>query len=232
MKSLKTIISAALITTGGFIQAQTFEPDRTELPIKPPMLETYTTQDVRNTKAPEVFKVTAPENAPNVVIIMLDDNGFGSGSTFGGVIATPEMDEFAKESILYNHFHTTALCSPTRQALKTGQNHHTVNQGTISETATSYPGYTGQLPSNVVSIATILNYNGYSTGAFGKWHETAAWEISPAGPMTRWPNQQGFDEFYGFMGGETNQWRPNVYHNQNRVEIPEDPNYGKFMMHP
>jgi arylsulfatase len=117
------------------------------------------------------------------------------------------------------------LCSPTRQALKTGRNHHSAAMGKITELATSFPGYTGVLPDDVASIGKMLNYNGFSTAAFGKWHETAVWEISPSGPMTRWPNHQGFEEFYGFMGGETNQWTPTIYHNQNRVETPEDPTY-------
>ncbi|MGB5280099.1 MAG: arylsulfatase, partial [Arenicellales bacterium] len=122
-------------------------------------------------------------------------------------------------------FHTTALCSPTRQALKTGRNHHSANQAKIAEVATSIPGATGMLPNDIAGIGEILRLNGYSTGAFGKWHETAVWEISPSGPMDRWPNHQGFDEFYGFMGGETNQWAPGIFRNQNRVETPDDPDY-------
>ncbi|MBB6463132.1 arylsulfatase [Flammeovirga kamogawensis] len=199
--------------------------DRTVLPIKDPYRKHITVQNARNVKAPKQFKVTAPKGAPNVVIIMLDDAGFGTASPFGGIADTPHMDNFAKEALLYNQFHTTSLCSPTRQALKTGRNHHTCNQAAITEMATSFPGYTGQLPTAVNSIATILNYNGYSTGAFGKWHETAVWETSISGPFDRWPNRQGFDEFYGFIGGETNQWRPSVFHNLNRVETPNNPEY-------
>ncbi|MCW8984042.1 MAG: sulfatase-like hydrolase/transferase, partial [Thermoanaerobaculales bacterium] len=122
-------------------------------------------------------------------------------------------------------FHTTALCSPTRQALKTGRNHHSANQAKITEVATSFPGATGMLPNDVAGVGTMLGLNGYSTAAFGKWHETAVWEISPSGPMTRWPNHQGFDEFYGFLGGETNQWAPGLFHNQNQIETPDDPDY-------
>ncbi|MEM9352099.1 MAG: arylsulfatase [Planctomycetota bacterium] len=199
--------------------------DRTVLPIKPPYEEPITTLDARDATAPPMFQVKAPEKAPNVVIILVDDLGFGGTSRFGGPIPTPTFDKLAREGLSYNQFHTTALCSPTRQALKTGRNHHSCNQAKITEVATSFPGATGQLPSDVASVATVLSHNGYSTGAFGKWHETAVWEISPSGPMTRWPNRQGFDKFYGFLGGETNQWSPMVYDNLNPVEPPDEPGY-------
>jgi arylsulfatase len=209
----------------GSLAAQEAQADRTELPVKAPWYPPITTLDARDAKAPPVFEVKAPEGAPNVVIIMLDDLGFGGTSAFGGVIETPHFDRLASQGLMYNQFHTTALCSPTRQALKTGRNHHSANQAKIAEVATSFPGATGMLPDDVAGIGEMLSLNGYSTAAFGKWHETAVWEISPSGPMTRWPNHQGFDEFYGFLGGETNQWSPAVYHNQNRVETPDDPDY-------
>lgn len=199
--------------------------DRTELPIKAPWIKPILTLDARDAKAPPVFEVKAPKDAPNVVIIMLDDLGFGGTSATGSVLNTPEFDALAAEGLLYTQFHSTALCSPTRQALKTGRNHHSANQAKIAEVATSFPGATGMLPNDVAGIGTMMSLNGYSTAAFGKWHETAVWEISPSGPFDRWPNRQGFDEFYGFMGGETNQWAPAVYHNQNRVETPDDPDY-------
>ena len=202
----------------------TFE-DREVLPIKAPRLAPITTLDARNMDPPKVFEVTAPKDAPNVVIVLVDDLGFGGTSYFGGPVATPTFDQLAAQGIAYNQFHSTALCSPTRQALKTGRNHHSAAMGKITELATSYPGYTGMLPGDVASIGKMLSYNGFSTAAFGKWHETAVWEISPSGPMDRWPNHQGFDEFYGFMGGETNQWTPTIYHNQNRVEPADDPDY-------
>ena len=234
-KVVVTLISLAMIfATSGAVLGQetakikpptpTFE-DREVLPIKPPRLAPITTLDARDMESPAVFEVKAPDRAPNVIIILVDDLGFGGTSHFGGPVATPTFDELASQGITYNQFHSTALCSPTRQALKTGRNHHSAAMGKITELATSYPGYTGVLPDDVASIGKMLNYNGYSTSAFGKWHETAVWEISPSGPMTRWPNHQGFDEFYGFMGGETNQWTPTVYHNQNRVETPDDPSY-------
>jgi len=199
--------------------------DRTELPIKGPWYPPITTLDARDAKAPPVFEVTAPKDAPNVVVILLDDLGFGGTSATGSVLQTPHFDKLASQGLLYNQFHTTALCSPTRQALKTGRNHHSANQAKITEVATSFPGATGMLPNDVASIGEMLRLNGYSTAAFGKWHETAVWEISPSGPLDRWPNHQGFDEFYGFQGGETNQWAPGIFHNQNRIETPDDPDY-------
>ncbi len=208
-----------------FAWGQTAEVNRTELPVRAPWYSPIKTLDARDAKTPPVFEVRAPAGAPNVVIILLDDLGFGGTSAFGGVIDTPHFDQLARNGLRYNQFHTTALCSPTRQALKTGRNHHSANQAKITELATSFPGATGMLPNDVASIGEILRLNGYSTSAYGKWHETAVWEISPSGPFTRWPNYQGFDEFYGFMGGETNQWSPAVYHNLNRAETPDTPDY-------
>ena len=217
------IVLAILLPVAAF--AQKAEVDRTELPVKGPWYPPITTLDARDVKAPPVFEVEAPKDAPNVVIVLLDDIGFGGAGATGSVLQTPHFDKLASQGLLYNQFHTTALCSPTRQALKTGRNHHSANQAKIAEVATSIPGATGMLPNDVASIGEMLRLNGYSTGAFGKWHETAVWEISPSGPFARWPNYQGFDEFYGFLGGETNQWSPAVYHNLNRVETPDDPDY-------
>ncbi|MBW2579148.1 MAG: arylsulfatase, partial [Deltaproteobacteria bacterium] len=199
--------------------------DRTALPILEPERPTYSELDVRNAEAPPRFEVTTPENAPNVVIVLIDDIGFGGPSTFGGPIETPTLDALAAAGLRYNNFHTTALCSPTRNALKTGRNHHTTNTGSIMETATAFPGNTGQVPNSVAPLAEMLRLNGYSTGAFGKWHETAAWETSVSGPFDRWPTHQGFDKFYGFIGGETDQWYPLVYDGVTRVSPPEMENY-------
>jgi arylsulfatase len=160
-----------------------------------------------------------------VVIILIDDVGFGAPSTFGGPIATPTLDKLAQNGLRYTNFHTTALCSPTRAALKAGRNHHTVNMGFITEMATSFPGATGQIPNATAPLAEMLRLNGYSTAAFGKWHETAAWEASISGPSDRWPTRQGFDKFYGFIGGETNQWAPYLVDGVAQVELPDDPNY-------
>jgi arylsulfatase len=131
----------------------------------------------------------------------------------------------ANEGLYFNSFHTTAVCSPTRAALKSGRNHHVNNMGSIIETGTAFPGNTGQIPNSVAPLAEMLRLNGYSTGAFGKWHETAAWEASVSGPFDRWPTHQGFDKFYGFLGGETNQWAPFIYDGVHPVELPEDLDY-------
>jgi len=199
--------------------------DRTSLPIQEPERPTYSELDVRNVEAPPFFEVKAPKGAPNVVIVLIDDIGFGGPSTFGGPIQTPTLDALAAEGIAYNNFHTTALCSPTRNALKTGRNHHTTNTGSIMESSTGFPGNTGQVPNSVAPLAEMLRLNGYSTGAFGKWHETAAWETSVSGPFDRWPTHQGFDKFYGFIGGETDQWYPLIYDGVTRVTPPKMENY-------
>ena len=175
---------------------------------------------------PPHYEVKAPEGAPNVVIVLIDDMGFGVPSTFGGPVPMPTLDRLGRAGLRYNNFHTTALCSPTRAALKSGRNHHVNNMGSITETATGFPGQTGQIPNSVAPVAEMLRLNGYSTAAFGKWHELATWETSVSGPYDRWPTVGGgFDKFYGFLGGETNQWAPLLYDGVTRVELPDDPNY-------
>jgi arylsulfatase len=201
------------------------EPDRTILPIQEPKRPLYTELDARNAKMPPHFTVKAPAGAPNVVIVLIDDLGFGATGTYGGPIPTPTLERLAQNGLIYNNFHTTALSSPTRAALKSGRNHHTVNMGFITEFATGFPGNTGQIPNTTAPLAEMLRLNGYSTGAFGKWHETAAWETSVSGPFDRWPTHQGFDKFYGFIGGETNQWAPYLYDGVTQAHLPDDPNY-------
>ena len=180
---------------------------------------------MRNAKAPARFEVKAPSGAPNVLIVLIDDMGFGQSSAFGGPIHMPTVEALAKGGLRYNHFHTTALCSPTRAALLSGRNHHVCNMGSITETATAFPGQTGQRPDSVAPLAEMLRLNGFATAAFGKSHETAAWEVSLSGPTNRWPTRSGFDKFYGFIGGEANQWAPTLYEGLNQVEPPKDPNY-------
>ena len=199
--------------------------DRTVLPIKVPDRPTFTELDVRNVTQPARFEVKAPAGAPNVILVLVDDLGFAGTSAFGGPVSTPTFDRVASEGIYYNNFNTTALCSPTRACIKSGRNHHVNNMGFITEMATGMPGSTGEIPQSVAPVAEMLRLNGYSTGAFGKWHETATWETSVSGPFDRWPTRQGFDKFYGFFGGETNQWAPFVYDGTHVVELPEDPNY-------
>ncbi|WP_296886440.1 arylsulfatase [Thiobacillus sp.] len=199
--------------------------DRTVLPIHVPDAPLYDELDARNATPPPRVEIKAPKNAPNVLIILLDDMGFGVPSTFGGPARMPTLDRLANEGLRFNQFHTTALCAPTRTALLSGRNHHMNNMGSITETATAFPGNTGQRPDNVAPLAAMLRYNGYSTAHIGKNHETAAWEISPSGPTDRWPIRNGFDKFYGFFGGETNQWSPLVYDGMTPVELPNDPKY-------
>lgn len=200
-------------------------PDRTTLPIPEPSFPHSTVLDARNATPPERFEVRAPDGAPNVLIILIDDMGFGQSSAFGGPINMKTAERLADKGLRYNQFHTTALSSPTRAALLTGRNHHTTNTGSIMETATAFPGNTGQRPESVAPLAAMLRYNGYSTAAFGKNHETAAWEVSPSGPTDRWPTRSGFDKFYGFMGGESNQWAPALYDGMTKIEVPKDSNY-------
>jgi arylsulfatase len=191
--------------------AQTPGLDRARLPIPEPDYPHSTVLDARDTTPPPPFAVTAPAGAPNVLIVLVDDMGFGMPSAFGGPVRMPAADRLATRGLRYNQFHTTALCSPTRTALLSGRNHHMNNMGGITEIATAFPGNTGQRPDKVAPLAEMLRLNGYSTGFFGKNHETAAWEVSPSGPTTRWPTRSGFDKFYGFMGGETDQWAPSLY---------------------
>jgi len=199
--------------------------DRTVLPIAEPKRPVSKESDARKVKMPPLFQIKAPAGAPNVVIVLIDDLGFGVPSSFGGPVSMPTLDKLAQNGLRYNNFHTTALCSPTRAALKSGRNHHQVNMGFITEMATGFPGNTGQIPNATAPLAEMLRLNGYATAAFGKWHETAAWEASVAGPFDRWPMRQGFDKFYGFLGGETNQWAPFLYDGTAVVELPNDPNY-------
>jgi arylsulfatase A-like enzyme len=199
--------------------------DRTVLPIPEPKRQTYKELDVRNAKAPARWEVKAPQGAPNVVVVLIDDIGFGASSAFGGPINMPNLEKVAATGIKYTRFHTTALCSPTRVALLTGYNHHSNNAGSIMETGTAFPGNTGVRPQSITPIAEVLRQNGYSTAAYGKYHETPPWEISAAGPYDRWPTHSGFENFYGFIGGETNQYAPLVYDGTAQVELPEEPNY-------
>jgi arylsulfatase len=207
------------------LPAQAAELDRTVLPIKEPVYEPITEMDARKATAPPRFEVKAPEKAPNVVIVLIDDIGFGHSSAFGGPIHMPTLEKMANNGLRYNRFHTTALCSPTRVALLTGRNHHVNNAGAIMELATGFPGNTGVRPLSVTPLAEILRQNGFSTAAFGKYHETAPWEVSVSGPFDRWPTRSGFDKFYGFIGGETNQWAPGIFDGTIRIETPQTPGY-------
>ena len=173
-------------------------------------LVTYDAKDPA-TSFPPIEPLRPPSGAPNVLIVLIDDVGFAASSPFGGPIGCPTAERLAAGGLQFNRFHTTALCSPTRQALLTGRNHHAVGMGGITEIATSAPGYSSIRPNTAAPLAETLKLNGYSTAQFGKCHEVPVWETSPMGPFTQWPTGSGFEHFYGFIGGETNQWAPAIY---------------------
>jgi len=201
------------------------EPDKVQrevLPIPDSQHVGLTTYDAKDpdTKFPPIRDIRPPAGAPNILIVLLDDAGFGSSSAFGGPCRTPTFEKLAANGLGYNRFHTTALCSPTRRALLTGRNHHSSGMGCITEMATSAPGYSSVLPKNKAPLAMTLKLNGYSTAQFGKCHEVPVWQTSPMGPFDSWPTGGGgFEYFYGFIGGETNQYDPAIYEGT----VPMDP---------
>ncbi len=218
--------SFALFTAGAATVSMGGEIDRTILPIHEPAPPVMKELDARSAKPPPRWEVRAPVGAPNVVVILIDDIGFGQASAFGGPCAMPTLERLASNGLKYNRFHTTALCSPTRTALLTGYNHHSNNAGAIMEVATAFPGNTGIRPQTITPMAEVLRLNGYSTSAWGKYHETPPWEVSVSGPFDRWPTRSGFEEFYGFIGGETNQWDPMIVQGTTFKRKPEnEPNY-------
>ena len=202
---------------------------RSILPIPDVQHVGVTTYDAKDpdTKFPPIERLRPPTGAPNVLIVLLDDVGFAASSAFGGPIHTPTAERLSKNGLKFNRFHTTALCSPTRQALLTGRNHHSVNMGGICEIATAAPGYSSVLPKNKAPLAMTLKLNGYSTAQFGKCHEVPVWETSPMGPFDQWPTGGGgFEYFYGFIGGETNQWYPAIYEGTSAIEPEKTPEEG------
>jgi arylsulfatase A-like enzyme len=188
-------------------------------------LTTYDAKDP-NTKYPPITMLRPPPGAPNVLIVLLDDVGFAASSAFGGPCDTATAERLAAGGLKLNRFHTTALCSPTRQALLTGRNHHSVGMGGITEMATSAPGYSSIRPKDCAPLAETLRLNGYSTAQFGKCHEVPVWEVSPVGPFDQWPTGSGFEYFYGFVGGEANQYYPGLYEGTKAVEPPKTPEEG------
>jgi len=208
------------------------EPQRDVLPIPditPAGLTTYDAKDP-DTEYPPIRDLRPQEGAPNVLIVLIDDVGFGASSAFGGPIATPNAERLAAKGLKYNRFHTTALCSPTRQALLTGRNHHTVGMGGITEIATSAPGYNSIRPNTCAPLAETLKLNGYSTAQFGKCHEVPVWQTSPMGPFHAWPTGSGFEYFYGFIGGEAHQYYPALYEGTIPVEPEKTPEEGYHLM--
>jgi arylsulfatase A-like enzyme len=189
-------------------------------------LTTYDAKDP-DTSFPPIKPLRPPEGAPNVLVVLLDDVGFGASHTFGGPANTPALDRLAENGLRYTRFHTTSLCAPTRAALLSGRNHHTVGMGVIGELATSAPGYSSVRPNTCAPLAEVLKLNGYSTAQFGKCHEVPVWESSPLGPFDSWPaGGGGFEYFYGFIGGETNQYAPSLYEGMTAVEPEKTPEEG------
>ena len=182
--------------------------------------------DARNAEFPAIKPLRPPKGAPNVVVVLIDDMGFGAPSVTGGPCNMPAMQKVHDAGLLYNRFHTTALCSPTRQALLTGRNHHSAGMGSVAEVATGAPGNDSVRPNSVATVAEMLRLNGYNTGAVGKMHQTPTWEVSMSGPFDRWPTGDGFEKFYGFVGGETNQWAPTLFLGTSPVEPPETAEQG------
>lgn len=221
--ALMVLVSGAVASTWPMasVMARSATADRRILPLP--------ATDFKGEIAPAVAastpsfpqRITAPEKAPNVILIMTDDVGFGVASTFGGPVPTPNLDRLAARGLVYNRFHTTALCSPSRAALLTGRNQHNVGTGVVTDLATGYPGYTSIIPKSAATIAEVLRQNGYSTSMFGKHHNVPMWEETAAGPFDHWPTGLGFEYFYGFIGGATNQWHPTLVRGTNHVTVPD-----------
>ncbi|MBI3833972.1 MAG: arylsulfatase [Planctomycetes bacterium] len=223
-------IAAALVSTLALTTAQaqqttgtpgspgaTTAIDGKQLPPPDPKFGGVINDSALKSKAWWAPRIVPPKGAPNVLLIMTDDVGFGAPSTFGGVIPTPAMDRIAEAGLRYTQFHSTALCSPTRAALITGRNHHSAGFGVVSEQATGFPGYNSVIAKDKATIGRILKDNGYATSWFGKNHNTPTFQCSQAGPFDQWPSGMGFDYFYGFMGGDTNQWQPNLFRNTTQI---------------
>ncbi len=205
---------------------------REVLPIPDRPYAGFVTYDAKDpdSKFPPIEPLRPPSGAPNVLIVLLDDVGFGASSVFGGPCHVPTAERLAKDGLRFTRFHTTALCSPTRAALLSGRNHHTVGMGGITEMATSAPGYSSMRPNSMAALPEILRLNGYSTAQFGKCHEVPVWEASPVGPFDRWPTGSGFEYFYGFVAGETNQWYPAIHEGTKVVEPTKTPQEGYHFM--
>ncbi len=197
--------------------------DRTKLPIRRPPFGGVANRTLEGSEPDWAQRghTEPPEGAPNVLLVLIDDAGFGQPSSFGGAISTPNFDRLGENGLKYNRFHVTALCSPTRAALLTGRNHHTAGFGSVGEFSSGFPGYTGFLPKDCAPLPKILRDNGYSTAVFGKWHLTPDNQQGPAGPFDRWPNAWGFDHFWGFLGGESGQWDPVISVDNTTVGVPE-----------
>lgn len=232
MKSINSLSVAfcALLSismqTSASAQSASSSRDQTVLPYAEPRFKGNVGTTFKDSDpAPFPKQPKAPDGAPNVLLVLLDDVGFGQFSVSGGAVPSPNMEKLANEGLFYNRFHTTALCSPTRAALLTGRNHQVAGTGVITELATGYDGYTGVIPKRTATFAEVLRQNGYATAWIGKNHNTPIYETSLMGPYDHWPNGLGFNYFYGFMAGDTNQLKPYLFENQTPIGTPQDPNY-------
>ncbi|MDK3074689.1 sulfatase-like hydrolase/transferase [Sedimentitalea sp. JM2-8] len=223
------ILATATLMLATQVQAQAW-PDRSNLPIPLAPFEGTIGETYQDSVSDWQEPVAAPEGAPNVIVILLDDVGFGQTSTFGGLIPTPALDQLAEEGLRFTRFHTTAICGPSRAALLTGRNHHSSGNGFLMEWATGFPSYSTMLPKETATIAEILKDNGYATWWFGKNHNTPDWEQTVTGPFDRWPTGMGFDYFYGFNSGETHQYYPVLFENTVPVEPETTPEEGYHLM--
>ena len=219
---LLSLLAATACLMSGPVVAQPDWPDRTVLPIAPPAYSGTAAKTLDGSRPAWSPDLSAPAGAPNILLVLVDDAGFGNPSTFGGPVATPTLDALAKDGLRYNAFHVTALCSPTRAALLTGRNQHSVGFGSIAELAGGWPGYDARWPKSAASVARVLQGNGYSTAAFGKWHLTPPADFGPAGPFDRWPSGEGFDYFWGFLGAETDQYQPLLFENNRILGTPTE----------
>ena len=227
LKPITPFIAIAFVVVSQTTRASAAnaEWDRTLLPRPPQPFQGVAKRTLEGSRPSFAEPVKAPPDAPNILLVLIDDAGFGNPSTFGGPIATPTLDKLAAEGLRYNRFHVTALCSPTRAALLSGRNHHAVGFGSISELIGGWPGYSTQWPTSAASIAQILEGNGYNTAAIGKWHLTPDAQQGPAGPFNRWPNALGFDYFWGFLGGENSQFDPLLAENNKIIGVPTEKNF-------
>src|SRR6266702_693290 len=219
-------VTCTLATASLFCVAHTGwaqEPDRTVLPIAPPPFRGTVGTTYKESVPSPIPPLRAPVGAPNVLVVLLDDEGYGQSGTFGGLIPTPTLDRLAAGGLRYTRFHVTALCSPTRSALLTGRNNHAVSMGTIANWSTDEPGYTGSIPKSAAMLPEVLRENGYATSAFGKWHLIPEPEVTLAGPFDHWPTHQGFDYYYGFIDAETNQWFPELTVGTQPIEMVAPP---------
>jgi len=228
--SLTTVAFLTLLSAGCRSNRDTQTAPQETLPKPDPAFAGVIDADPGKARAAFPVEVTAPKGAPNVVLVLVDDVGFSATSTFGGAIHTPNFDRLAAAGLRYNNFHVNSLCSPTRAALLSGRNNHQVGFGTVAEGASGFPGYNSLWPKSAATVAEVLKDNGYATAAFGKWHNTPIWQTSRVGPFDRWPTGSGFEYFYGFVAGETNQWYPSIHEGTKIVEPAKTPEEGYHFM--